>query len=79
MTINVDAVYEDGVLKPERPLALKEKSRVRVTIEAEEAPAAKDDDPTGWKTARAFIGMWKDGTPGESVGEDHDEYIYGRK
>jgi len=27
MTIDVDAVYEDGVLKPERPLALKEKPR----------------------------------------------------
>ena len=82
MTIDVDAVYEDGVLKPERPLALKEKAKVHVTIEAkpEEAPAAKgDDDPTGWKAAREFIGMWKDGTPGENVGEEHDKYLYGRK
>jgi len=82
MTIDVDAVYEDGVLKPERPLELKEKAKVHVTIQAEadQAPAAKDDDdPTGWKAARAFIGMWKGGTPGESVGEDHDEYLYGRK
>jgi predicted DNA-binding antitoxin AbrB/MazE fold protein len=40
MTIDVDAVYEDGVLKPERPLALKDKAKVHVTIEAkaEEAP-----------------------------------------
>ena len=29
--------------------------------------------------ARAFIGMWKGGTPGENVGEEHDKYIYGRK
>lgn len=82
MTIDVDAVYEDGVLKPDRPLALKDKAKVHVTIEAraEEAPPAKDDDdPTGWKAARQFIGMWKGGTPGESVGEDHDEYLYGRK
>jgi predicted DNA-binding antitoxin AbrB/MazE fold protein len=49
MTIDVDAVYEDGVLQPERPLALKDKSKVHVTIEAkaEEAPTANDDDPTG--------------------------------
>ena len=81
MTIEVDAVYEDGVLKPERPLALKEKAKVHVTIQAEvdQTPAAKDDDPTGWKTAREFIGMWKGGTPGENVGEEHDKYIYGRK
>jgi predicted DNA-binding antitoxin AbrB/MazE fold protein len=34
VTIDVDAVYEDGVLKPERRLALKEKAEVHVTIEA---------------------------------------------
>jgi predicted DNA-binding antitoxin AbrB/MazE fold protein len=79
MTIGVNAVYEDGVLKPERPLALKDKAKVHVTIEAEEAPAAKDDDPTGWKAAREFIGMWKGGTPGENVGEEHDKYLYGHK
>ena len=82
MTIDVDAVYEDGVLKPERPLALKEKAKVHVTIQAEadQTPAAKDDDDaTGWKAAREFIGMWKGGTPGENVGEEHDKYIYGRK
>jgi predicted DNA-binding antitoxin AbrB/MazE fold protein len=81
MTIDVDAVYEDGVLKPERPLALKERAKVHVTIVAkvEEPQVAEDDDPTGWKAAREFIGMWKGGTPGESVGEDHDKYIYGRK
>jgi predicted DNA-binding antitoxin AbrB/MazE fold protein len=81
MTIDVDAVYEDGVLKPERPLDLKERAKVHVTIVAkvEETPVAEDDDPTGWKAAREFIGMWKGGIPGESVGEDHDKYIYGRK
>ena len=80
MTIDVDAVYEDGVLKPERPLALKDKAKVHVTIEAkaEEAPS-DDDDPTGWKAAREFIGMWRDGIPGENVGEEHDKYLYGRK
>ena len=31
--IEVDAIYEGGVLKPERPLPLKEGTRVRVSIE----------------------------------------------
>lgn len=76
MTIDVDAVYEDGVLKPERPLALKEKAKVHVTIEArEETPAGQDDDPTGWKTAMELIGCVKDGP--EDGAENHDRYIYG--
>ena len=77
MTIDVDAVYEDGVLKPERPLALKEKAKVHVTIEtkAEETSPAEDDDPTGWKTARELIGCVTDGP--EDGAENHDRYIYG--
>jgi predicted DNA-binding antitoxin AbrB/MazE fold protein len=77
MIIDVDAVYEDGVLKPERPLALKDKARVHVTIEAkaEEAHPAKDDDPTGWKAADELIGFIKDGPQG-AIGEKHDEYLY---
>jgi predicted DNA-binding antitoxin AbrB/MazE fold protein len=78
MTIDVDAVYEDGVLKPERPLALKDKAKVRVTIEAkaEEAPAAKDDDdPTGWKTAMELRGCIKNAPP--DMAENHDKYLYG--
>jgi predicted DNA-binding antitoxin AbrB/MazE fold protein len=77
MTIDVDAVYEDGVLKPERPLALREKARVHVTIEAtaEETPPAKDDDPTGWKTAMELVGCIEDGP--EDGAENHDRHIYG--
>ena len=75
MTIDVDAVYEDGVLKPERPLALKDKAKVHVTIEAkaEETPAA--DDPTGWKAIDALRGIVKGAPP--DVAEKHDKYLYG--
>ena len=75
MTIDVDAVYEDGVLKPERPLVLKEKARVHVTIEAKAEEVPDADDPTGWKAAREFIGMWKDAPP--DMAENHDKYLYG--
>ena len=78
MTIDVDAVYEDGVLKPERPLALKEKAKVHVTIEAkaeETAPAKDDDDPTGWKAIDALRGIVKGAPP--DVAENHDKYLYG--
>ena len=78
MTIDVDAVYEDGVLKPERPLALKEKARVHVTIEAkaEEAMAATEaDDPKGWKAIDAQRGIVKDAP--SDMAETHDKYLYG--
>ena len=48
--IEVEAIYEGGVLKPVRPLPLAEGARVRLTIEIlpDETTVAKDvDDPTG--------------------------------
>jgi predicted DNA-binding antitoxin AbrB/MazE fold protein len=84
MTITVSAVYEgDGVLKLEKPLDLKEKSKVHVIIETDSdtESAAEDDDPTGWKAARQFIGMWKDAPARSSatLSEDHDRVIYRHK
>lgn len=38
MTLTVEAVYEDGVLKPAQPLPLKEQERVRVTIQRGDTP-----------------------------------------
>lgn len=39
MPIAVDAIYEDGVLKPKSPLDLPDKSEVHVTIETTEGAA----------------------------------------
>jgi len=77
MTITVAAVYAGGgVLKLERPVDLKENAKVNVIIETEPGVSADSDDPTGWKTAEEFIGMWKGGTPGEAVGAEHDKHLY---
>lgn len=48
--IEVDAIHEGGVLKPDRPLPLAEGARVHLRIEIlpDEPTVAKDvDDPTG--------------------------------
>jgi predicted DNA-binding antitoxin AbrB/MazE fold protein len=74
MTTAVKAVYEDGVFKPKEPVKLQEKTEVEVLIPGE---AQDDDDPTGWKTAREFIGMWKDAPEGVPIARDHDKYLYG--
>jgi len=79
MTIDVDGVVEDGVIKPERPLGLKEKTKVHVTIQVqEEAPPAADDDPTGWKAAHTLIGCITEELVADDVAENHDRYIYRR-
>ena len=33
MPLTIEAIYEDGVLKPSRPLPLDEHEKVRITIE----------------------------------------------
>jgi hypothetical protein len=72
----VDAIFEDGVFKPEQPVDLKEKTKVHLVIEpATAAPAPDDDDPTGWKTAMELMGCIEDGP--EDGAENHDRYIYG--
>jgi predicted DNA-binding antitoxin AbrB/MazE fold protein len=76
MTINVEAVYEDGVLKPERPLALKDKAKVHVTIEAE--AMSVDEDPTGWKTAERLMGCITEPLIAGDIVDNHDRYIYRR-
>ena len=75
MTIDVDGVYEAGVVRLEHPVALKDKTKVHVTIKAEVEPPA-DDDPTGWKAAEELIGIIKDAPP--DMAENHDFYLYGR-
>jgi predicted DNA-binding antitoxin AbrB/MazE fold protein len=40
MTLTVEAVYENGVLKPARPLPLQERQKVRVVIESADDDAA---------------------------------------
>jgi predicted DNA-binding antitoxin AbrB/MazE fold protein len=79
MTIDVDAIYEDGVLKPERPLQLEEKAKVHVTIEVKPATtSAVDDDPTGWKAADRLMGCITEPLIADDVVENHDRYIYRR-
>lgn len=77
MTIDVDGVVENGVIKPARPLGLKEKTKVHVTIHVQEEGApARDDDPTGWKTAEKLIGCITEDLVADDVAENHDRYIY---
>ncbi len=48
MTVTVEAVYENGVLKPTRPLPLKEQQRVQVTVQT----------PSNWVQETAGMIKW---------------------
>jgi predicted DNA-binding antitoxin AbrB/MazE fold protein len=49
MTITIDAIYENGVLRPVEPLALKEQEQVRVTIEPSTSWVDRTAGMIGWK------------------------------
>ena len=73
MVIAIEAVYENGVLRPKQKIPLKYKAEVRLTIETiETAPA--DDDPTGWKAIDSLIGCIHSGA--SDISENHAAYLY---
>jgi predicted DNA-binding antitoxin AbrB/MazE fold protein len=49
MAITVEAVYENGVLKPSEPLPLKDGERVRLAISSLESPILKAYGIMGFK------------------------------
>ncbi len=57
MSIVVDAVYENGVLKPAQPLPLAEHDKVRVTIENQSqlTPIVEAYGIAGWKGGHAAL------------------------
>ena len=48
MSTTIDAVYEDGVLKPVGPLPLNEHEKVRVTVEPKISLARKTAGMLPW-------------------------------
>ncbi len=49
MTLTVEAVYENGVLKPSQPLPVQEHERVRITVEARTNWVEETYGILGWK------------------------------
>jgi predicted DNA-binding antitoxin AbrB/MazE fold protein len=49
MSVTIEAIYEDGVLKPAQPLPLKERQQVRITIEQGDTPLLRAYGIIGWK------------------------------
>jgi predicted DNA-binding antitoxin AbrB/MazE fold protein len=48
MSLTVEAIYENGVLKPAQPLPLKEHEKVRLTVVRETSLAEQTYGLIGW-------------------------------
>jgi predicted DNA-binding antitoxin AbrB/MazE fold protein len=48
MPLTVEAIYENGVLKPVQPLPLKEHEKVRITVEQGDTPLLRAYGIIGW-------------------------------
>jgi predicted DNA-binding antitoxin AbrB/MazE fold protein len=72
MAITVEAIYEDGVLKPAEPLPLKEHEKVRVTVEPAKESAASPPDEAERIVRRSYglIGWTGDVETVRRVAED---------
>jgi predicted DNA-binding antitoxin AbrB/MazE fold protein len=74
MTIQVDAVYCDGVLRPVTPLALPNGAAVHLAVETKSGEAiaqAAINDPLA-----AVIGIGEGPDSGD-VAARHNDYLYG--
>lgn len=72
MAITVEAVYQDGVLKPVQPLPLKEHEKVSITIEPRQPSLAERIAALAHALPPEVIDSWP--TDGAS---QHDHYLYG--
>jgi predicted DNA-binding antitoxin AbrB/MazE fold protein len=48
MSLTIEAVYENGVLKPDRPLPLEEHARVQITVQTAVSRVGQTAGLIGW-------------------------------
>jgi hypothetical protein len=74
MSIHIDAIYQDGALHPQQPLALPEGAHVRVAIEESSPPASV---VPGVDPLADVIGLAEGPAAGDAA-DRHDDYLYGK-
>jgi predicted DNA-binding antitoxin AbrB/MazE fold protein len=58
MSLQIDAIFDNGVLKPLGPLLLPDKTRVKVTVDAQSVEPARIEPQDEWE--RRLLGVAKD-------------------
>ncbi|MBI3946897.1 MAG: antitoxin family protein [Armatimonadetes bacterium] len=74
MTTTVDAIYEQGVLRPAQPIALPEGARVQVIVIAGRTGAAA---PSPAEILAEIAALPVGGPADGFAGRDHDRLLYG--
>jgi predicted DNA-binding antitoxin AbrB/MazE fold protein len=74
MTTTIEAVYEGGVFRPIRQIALKDGTHVEVRIPAVSPP--RDPKAVAARIAQIADKAGRSGSP-ESTSRDHDRILYG--
>lgn len=84
MSITVDAIYENGILRPMQPLDLTDQERVRVTVElASHTPATSKSSSVRPSLAQRIAERARTLPPGaldslpDDLATEHDHYLYG--
>jgi len=72
MALTIEAIYEDGVLKPTQPLPLQEHEKVRLTVEPQGPSLAERIAAR----AAALPPEALERLPADGASQ-HDHYIYG--
>jgi len=70
MAITVEAVYENGVLKPGQPLPLKEHEKVQITVKAAASRVRQTAGLMGWTGSQEdadFVALSPELDPQESA------------
>jgi predicted DNA-binding antitoxin AbrB/MazE fold protein len=70
MTITVEAVYENGVLKPSQPLPLPEHAKVRITVKPAASRVRQTAGLIGWTGSQEdaeFVALSPELDPQESA------------
>ncbi len=73
MTIAIEAVYEQGVLKLSQPIPLAEGTRVEVIVLS---GTSKPKDKTAAEILAAIAAMPIEGSSDGFSGRDHDRILY---
>ena len=71
----IEAKYQDGVFKPKTPVDLEDNADVLLIIESKPKIYDDEEDPSGYKTVRSFIGFIKTTPEDVPIARDHDKYL----
>jgi predicted DNA-binding antitoxin AbrB/MazE fold protein len=70
MALTIEAIYENGVLKPAQPLPLQEHEKVRITVEAAVSHVRRSAGLIGWTGSQEdadFVALSPELDPQEDV------------